>query len=220
MKPINYMFHIISYFVIGYMNAFFALNVVNPLKGQPPLPDILFNILPQTTARFSNLILLASCTYFLIRMYKSNAIPDLINLIACVNILFFVRVLTFTFTILPPPMLNCYSASYTDPINWNGLYYMFHQYDDTCVDIMFSGHAVYLSLMCLYLLKFSECFWEKNIAKLIYAIGIVSIVSSRIHYTSDVIIGIALTKLVFDQYMKVSDFHITLKDIDKKSYTT
>lgn len=197
----HYGLHILLYCVIGYINPFLALNIVDTLKGQPHLPDILFSLLPQISPRIAHMLLVGSCIYFMLRLLYKRCYEHIINLIKCANTLFFIRMFTFTVTTMPPSLLNCASRNPGDPIKWNVVEYLHYDYVDTCFDLMFSGHASYLTFMLLYILKYSNSKWEKRFAIPIYIISIVSISAARIHYTSDIIVGIALTYFVFEKFV-------------------
>ena len=60
---------------------------------------------------------------------------------------------------------------------------------------MFSGHATYFTLLFLFNKKYNFYF---NV--LVFIVGNISIISGHLHYSVDVIIGIVLSILVFNNY--------------------
>ena len=61
--------------------------------------------------------------------------------------------------------------------------------DDSCMDNMFSGHAATIVAGLSTVLLFSNNSLEKIIASIITMIVSVMVITSRLHYTSDVIVG-------------------------------
>lgn len=196
---------ILSFAVISYLNGLLAINMINPVVNLPILPDIGFEYLPHIPSKYPNLLLLFGGIYFATRFFRLKNLEELINMFRCITILFTLRILTFTVTIVPPSTIDCYERNSTSPIEWNVIKYLVFNNDNTCIDYMFSGHACYFVMFLLFTLKFSEYKLEKILFSLYTLIGLLSIISGHIHYTVDVIVGVALSIWCFKLYDNIQN---------------
>ena len=195
-NPISSIISAIVYFgFIGYLNAFMALNLIDPLKNATSLPDIGHTYLPKIPHVIPNYLLLGYLAYFIFRFVKLRNIYHLSKFIWIINIIFTIRLFTFTVTILPPPLPHCESRMDNQSIVWNVLSHLYYDSDNTCIDMMFSGHASFFILIMIYSLILSNCNSEKLFSMAFCLVGLVSIIAGHIHYTTDVIIGIVITVL-------------------------
>lgn len=194
MKNISLIKSLALYCGIGYFNSFMSINVINPLKHQPPLPDFLFDYLPKISDWIPHGMLFLMTIYFLYQNYHNT--PVLVKTYNRITFLFCLRVLTFVSTPLPPSLPGCISREPDESLHWDLLSDLIKSRDNTCLDMMFSGHATHLT-------AFSIICWEKaNRQHKIWiatftTIGLISIVSSHLHYTADVLVAIFLTYLTF-----------------------
>jgi hypothetical protein len=192
---VNYHLLLVLFFysVVSYTNGLFAINMINPIINTPALPDIGFYYLPIIPNSYPNILLIVFVTYFCIRFIRDKNVDQLIKLLWCISILFLFRIITFSVTIVPPVTTGCYSRNSNSSIEWNVLKYLLSTDDNTCVDYMFSGHAVYYMVPFLFLLKMSTYAIEKILCTFYVIVGIFSIVSGHIHYTADVIVALILS---------------------------
>lgn len=184
--------------VISYINALAAINIRNPLTDLKPLPDIGFKYLPQISSYYPNILLTVFCIYFFVRYVRKKNLQIINSLILSIALLFLLRVITFTVTYVPPATNNCYRRGQNDMIEWNVVKYLVLRNDNTCLDYMFSGHVVYFVLLYLTMLKISDTTVGEKIFFSIYiTFGILSIISSHIHYSVDVVIAIIFSFVTF-----------------------
>lgn len=184
----------VLYTGIGYINSFMSINMINPLKYSQPLPDQLFNILPHVSDLVPHGMLFCLTVYVL---YKLRTTPKtLLDMYNRISILFLLRVLCFTFTPLPPPLPGCISREPGEAYHWNVVKDLVQSRGITCSDMMFSGHAIHFVAFMWVL--WSKLSFKMKIGLSLYgSLGLISIIASHLHYTADVLIGIALTFLVF-----------------------
>jgi len=192
----------IYFLLISYINGFLALNIINPSLRQKPLFDVGFLLLPQISVLYPNIMLLSFIGYFILRFNRGKYYSKILKLMICLCILFTLRAFTFTLTIVPPTNQNCVSRNVTDGYVWNIFKELILTEDNSCIDYMFSGHTVYLTLGSLFIFTYSVYKIEKLITFLYLNIAIGTIIASRIHYTVDVIIGMSLAMLIFKIFSK------------------
>lgn len=194
------LFHTFLFFAItGYLNGFVAVNMYDPEKYYSPLVDYFHIYLPQIAFGIPNYLLLSYIVYFLARKIRLNNLCDLNNFMISVSLLFTIRLFTFPLTIVPPPFPNCQSRNASQGIIWNVFGSLYDGSDNTCIDMMFSGHASYFTLIFLYMFANLTNRYEKILNIAFWAMGVFSVILSHMHYTSDVIVGIALSKLMYDK---------------------
>lgn len=139
---------------------------------QQSLYDYGHNLLPFIFNKIPNYLLVGYIIYFILRFFK---IDDMFKILWSITILFTIRLFTFSLTIDPPLLEKCDYRHIGEPIRWNVLENLFKENDNTCLDYMFSGHALYFTIALIYILNNpSRSYkWER-------------IIASRIHCTSDV----------------------------------
>ena len=184
----------VLYTGIGYINSFMSINVINPLKSAPPLPDVLFGVLPNIPDWVPHSMLFCLTLLTLYKLRKSGRV--LIQMYNRISLLFVLRVLCFTFTPLPPPVPGCVARLQGEAFHWNVVRDLIQSRGLTCSDMMFSGHAIHF-IAFMWVLWPGSTFWRK-VALLTYvSLGLISIIASHLHYTADVLVGIFLTVLMF-----------------------
>lgn len=136
------------------------------------------------------------------------------------GILWALRGLTIIATVLPNPDSTCVPQE-TYPGNiwmeaWANMPFVFWDHELTCQDVLFSGHTVALTLFTLIYIRYitwtpwlasSNTSASMSIANLFRTfaltfmfVGYYVIVTSKFHYSVDVIIGSLLTVLIFQGY--------------------
>uniref|UniRef100_A0A6C0LU97 Sphingomyelin synthase-like domain-containing protein n=1 Tax=viral metagenome TaxID=1070528 RepID=A0A6C0LU97_9ZZZZ len=193
----NWYLLILSFSFISYMNSFIAVNMIDPMHTSPALSDMGFYYLPRVSQTIPNIYLLSYCCYFIMRFMKSRNWDKIKNLIWNITVLFLIRLITFSVTIVPPSTMNCYSRNETESIVFNTLKIII-QNDNTCLDNMFSGHATYFTIMYLTMLDLSDSRYEKIFLSIYTIVGILSIICGHIHYSVDVIVGVVISYLIFE----------------------
>lgn len=198
---ISIIISLLSYSVVSYLNGFLAYNVTNPDRFDSELPDYLFKLLPLIPQFVPNTLLVTYIIYFLLRNTHIVDLNNLLKLINIITILFLLRAVTFTVTIVPPSLPGCVGRNLSMPIEWDIMKFLLTSDDNTCTDYMYSGHAVYFTLMYKYMYKFNSNIYERMLNTIYVAIGLTSIIAAHIHYSVDVIIGIAMSTIMFDLLM-------------------
>lgn len=194
-KNINktFAFAIILYLLIMYINQWFAVNSPDMEKNQTRLYDRGFDILkPPISSRIPDILLIITMIFFNIRWYLTHK-KLLIKFFFLVIILFTMRVFIFMGTETPTPLANCDPNK--EPDEWNKLDFKWFlaETKNACIDNMFSGHTVHIVGIFLFTLMFSSYLSEKIIMGILMVSIMITLVWSRLHYTSDVIVAACLT---------------------------
>ena len=113
------------------------------------------------------------------------------------SILFVFRLMAFTVTFVPPSLPSCLSRNPGEPIIWNVLPILINSRDNTCLDMMFSGHACHLIIFYLSIHTLSTNICEKFMYGFFTFVSVLSVIASHLHYTVDVLIAIFLTFFVY-----------------------
>lgn len=193
---INFKLILILFSTVSYFNLFATLNMNEPYKYDKPLYDIGYEVLPQISLKIPNAILILYVIYAILRFVRFDNFDITKKFLLSMTIIFFIRIWCFTTTIVPPPIYPCDFRKPGEPIRWNVLKYLSHDSDNTCTDMLFSGHAAYATLITLLVYQYSQFKLEKILASIYYLICILTVISGRLHYTCDVVVGIAITILV------------------------
>ena len=118
-----------------------------------------------------------------------------------------IRLPTFSLTHTPPPRYKN-SKWRIDHCKRNVLKHIginFSKMSGTCIDNMFSGHAAHIIVPLTIILLHSKNTLEKISLTLLSFISILSIITGRLHYSSDVIVSTvvsALTVFFIDKNLK------------------
>eukprot|EP00397_Hematodinium_sp_SG-2012_P039213 GEMP01042781.1.p1 GENE.GEMP01042781.1~~GEMP01042781.1.p1 ORF type:complete len:304 (+),score=21.22 GEMP01042781.1:44-955(+) len=121
--------------------------------------------------------------------------------------LFFIRGVTISMTFLPNPFMACETEAHQDEsFMIEGLKVMTGQ-RSTCGDVLFSGHAAAMTLLCLFWFEYLPKGTPHNIARLIKtivflscALGISSCICTKFHYSVDVCVGVIFSFVFFHTY--------------------
>ena len=111
------------------------------------------------------------------------------------------RILTFSFTQTPPPIIKD-KTHHCKRNLFNNFNISFKDNSITCIDNMFSGHSSHIVVATILILLYSKNNFEKYIIPLIASISLFFIISSRLHYASDVIVAIIISTLTTLYFMK------------------
>jgi hypothetical protein len=181
------------YGALGYLNEFAAQSQVNHEVRKEPLFDRGHNLIPAVPMAYSNVLLIAAIVYFVLRFGIQR--PALLeNYLWIIAILFLGRVIIFSVTQYPPPSPECSSRQPGDPISAN----VFRKKGwEECLDLMYSGHTFHTVLVCLFVLYASPYRLEKFVVLTLALLELVLVIAGRLHYTSDVLVSILVTTLIF-----------------------
>lgn len=174
------------------------------MTGMRPLPDLVHAAVPSTQAwravpellHILPILLLAGCWLAAAAM----SFPPVLLGHACADdnarmarsfrgfaashaALLVLRAACFAFTLLPDPSQQCTRSPYLG----------------SCHDLVFSGHAAIATLATLHLEAFVLRSWEvvtRAFFRLNLAATCILIITSRNHYTVDVVLAVALAALV------------------------
>ena len=185
----------IVYIVSLYANEWFAINTPDMEKKQTPLYDRGHQLLtPAISTKIPDYILTITLIYFIVRWYRTNKLL-LANYFFLIALLFIMRIFIFMGTETPTPLKKCSNQKWKHPQawSWKHIKWWFGEDDRTCVDNMFSGHTAHAAGIFLFTLFFSTYYSEK-LAMLLSLLAImITLIWSRMHYTSDVAVGFLLT---------------------------
>ena len=210
-KNINktFIFATLLYLLILYINQWFAINSPDMERNQYPLYDRGFDILkPPISSKIPDIILIITIIYFYIRWYLTQK-KLLIKFFFLIIILFTMRIFVFMGTETPTPRPRCIAsyrgvpapasavnlATNKEAKQWDkfDFKWFFAETKNACVDNMFSGHAVHIVGIFLFTLMFSSYLSEKIIMGILMIVIMITLIWSRLHYTSDVIVATFLT---------------------------
>jgi len=199
------LFLFVSIYAMSFMDAI-AWYRMPEYENEKILKDIGFQIIPYNCPKSPNniqtliikynlLINLVLCLFKNDGMFK---IQRFMHMTSCTLIL---RGITISLTSYPTPNPVCNEVT-KDFWGETGYVYVAMSSLPTraCGDLMFSGHTAILTI--LFLFEYNYDIWPNiNAIKIIQVaktlIGYYSIISCRSHYTSDVIVGIIITILLF-----------------------
>ena len=194
------------YLIMGYINQFAAENQVYHNVNNPPLYDRGHNLIPHLNKIYPDIGVVLLIGYFVIRwgIPYSNV---LINYLWIVSLLFVGRVILLSVTQLPPAITGCSTVKKGDKLHFKLLRKKWR----TCIDYMYSGHTLHCVLVALFTIYLSTHTFEKGIIVAATLIEMVLIIGSRIHYTSDVLIGTLVSILVFFAWPGIGNIktHVT-----------
>lgn len=189
---------ILCYLLIGYINQFYSINMTAPFTKEP-LYDVGFQYFIKVSPIICDMTLILLAMYFVSRWILVDR-SKIHNFIKMMSWIFVVRLCCFGSTTVPYPMQNCNGRKIGDPITWNVLPYLAEYHIHSCYDLMFSGHAAHATLIWLNTMIYAK----NKIEKIIITIGTLLcnflIIAARIHYTHDVIIGMAISILMFGTF--------------------
>jgi hypothetical protein len=194
------LFAIAAYLTVGYINEFTAENQVYHNINDPPLYDRGHEFFPVISDIYPNGLLIALICYFVAR-WGIRYPNTLINYLWMITFLFAGRVILLTITQLPPPVPGCSTVSKGDPLHFHVLNKGWKE----CMDLMYSGHTIHSVLISLFVLYLSPYAWEKILISGVTMIELVLIISSRLHYSSDVLVASLVTFLTFVAWTDINE---------------
>jgi shingomyelin synthase len=149
---------------------------------------------------------------FVILVVERHQIPAiLIKWLLCHGTLYFLRIVTISVTALPVTQNHC-REHYTRIGNmmWNTLLGIVSMgsLNQHCGDLLFSGHSVLITLVCLLFTDYCKRLGRDKfydlvvliIRFIVYSLALVAclfIIATRNHYTVDVVIGVYATFVTY-----------------------
>ena len=189
----------IYFIVIFIVTVFITENLKDYEFKDDSLPDVLHNNFKKFISMQNvNYILTVYLLYCFIRVITLN-IRYMCDALILISILFILRIFTFSVTNLPPTYIlkkNKELCKYK--IFGKSLGFSFKKISKTCNDYMYSGHTVHIVSLLLFILYFSKNIIEKIILTCLAIFLLFIIINSRMHYTSDVIVAVIITFLLFN----------------------
>jgi hypothetical protein len=185
---------IFLYVAIVYILSFCKNHVYNQSLiyykdyEERPLYDTLYSIIPYNKYSHigSEIILTFFMLLFFYLIYKNQNAFALINFIILFSIIQIIRGFIFSLTLLPDASNNC----------------TFSLIGGSCNDLLFSGHIGSVLLILLLIFKYNliSSKVNKNILLALFILMNIFILSSRNHYSIDLVIGIILTYAIYNFY--------------------
>lgn len=188
-------------------------SIQNYYQNDIEIKDVGFMILPHPEYENSNFfvdfLIISGGIIGLIRLiYECNWKTLLLDFCMCFKLLYYIRILTITLTIFPNPFKQCVWDMKSLDKELNKVYHPFtlliwdvfnvlRQHHTTCGDVMYSGHTItsVLGNLCWFITPN-----RSNVRFLMTSYNIVallSIISTKFHYSDDVIIGGVMTICVY-----------------------
>jgi membrane-associated phospholipid phosphatase len=154
------------------------------------IPDILHNILPNTSSycKLGDILVIVLCLIFIFGSIMKSESQLLLIWINLITITFICKFITMSVTILPDASKKCEN-------NLNEKFSFGY-----CNDLIFSGHFAVITLTLLMIYYYNILNMPKLIYILILLLSAFQIISSRNHYTIDVIVGFIISLNVFLLY--------------------
>lgn len=197
----------------SFFNQVWASEFNHMQSSKEPLLDVGFHVIPEYNAPHGSAIVdfLVAIVFLSgvgVVLWQPSPYRDhhLTRLIWCHTFLYAIRSITIIATVLPNPHPHCewipqrnspdsgWTELFVDVFNILTLRVV------TCGDVMYSGHTVSATagLLCWFFTP-NPPQWKLFMS--VFTLGVfASIISTRFHYTDDVIIGFALTCFVHLAY--------------------
>lgn len=191
-----FIYSILYYIIIGIISVFASENIADREWNEKTLYDIVHEHTPVWPhPQIPTYFVYASILYTLIRWTPINMRIISLYFISLSLILTF-RLFTFSVTQTPPPRLkndewrkeHCKRNMFSHiGVNFKNV--------DTCIDNMFSGHTTHIVTAMVIGFLFSKNFIEKLLLLLLGSFSVFTIISGRLHYTSDVLVATIISSL-------------------------
>ena len=197
MKDNLYLFisSISAYVIIALITIFVSENITDNVYDRRTLYDVIHHYVPQyPDPAIPDAITLFTFFYMIVRWWNVDLkIPTVY--FYSLAALMFVRLFTFTTTQTPPPRKrdDKWRIDHCKRTVLKHFGVSFLKTSETCIDNMFSGHAATLMCALCVILLFSKNMTEKIVASIIISLATFAIITSRMHYTSDVIVAVVVS---------------------------
>lgn len=197
---------IFFWFLTDLLDLFVAENINDREFNKKPLPDIIHRnfpwwprseLLPSILVAFISLYTIIRVSYININIVGLMFVSSIVLRI--------LRIILYTSTITPSAMPQFFNHCKRHLLSHLGI--SFSQEKNTCIDNMFSGHAMPIIVSFIMIFLFSNNIYEKILMGILVLFATFIIISSRMHYTADVIVAtttsiglVHLMKNIFQYY--------------------
>lgn len=187
---------IVFFVVVFILTKISTVRVTMKVSEDPrePLEDVIHSALPEWVAEYQEYTDWFP-TMAVVLFVIFDRFEHALEFIWLLGILYFLRLVSYSVTIVPNPDANCNKSPDT------ALRGVFHQvWQEGCGDLIFSGHTMCMVLASLFVCRY--CFPGNPVvagALVAYNVaGMLLIVGTRMHYTVDVFIATVVTVLLFN----------------------
>jgi len=202
-------FSILIYIFISIITVFITENITDREIKHPPLYDMIHENTPVYPNPYVPDYLVLFFIFYTIIRWGLIDFKKVTLFFLSLSVILFMRLFTFTLTQTAPPR-KLDSKWRIDHCKRNLMKHFgisFNKISSTCVDNMYSGHASHIVVAVTIILLYSKSIYEKIGLSLLALISIITIITGRLHYTSDVIIATYISSLmVFFMSMKIKYF--------------
>jgi hypothetical protein len=186
---------VLTYAIIGILSVFVAENVPDLSYRRQTLYDVIHSNTPNVPRGEIPTFLVSFSMIYVLARWAMVDLRILAVYFFALSAMLFVRLFTFTLTQTPPP--ERFDADGSTHRCKRTMFTHFgislSNEDDSCLDNMFSGHAATIVAGAMTLLLFSKNSLEKVIGSVVAIVTSIMVITSRLHYTADVIVGVALS---------------------------
>ena len=188
----------LSYIVMAIITTFVVENIDDKEWDTPTLYDVVHESVPVYPPKWITDHFVFFFMIYTIFRWGFIDIDYLSIYFLSLTILLAFRLVTFTVTQTPPPTKigSKYREKHCRKKILPHVGFTLNKYVYSCVDNMFSAHTAHIMVALTLIMLFSDNFAEKLALGLISLVSIFSITSSRLHYTSDVVVSSMLSPLV------------------------
>ena len=195
--------NIILVFFITQLSLRMVTQIVKDKNLNTPLPDIYHGVLPISLREwheYSDWFPALPLMLFIILDKFKNAVDFLMM----VGILYLIRVISFSLTVLPPPDPNC-KCDWEEKPKTLLRKVLNLIYQEGCADLIFSGHTSIMLMSTLFIIYyyFPNNLLVKFLLVLFNIFGCMVIIATRLHYSVDVFMATIITTLLFFHHFQI-----------------
>lgn len=174
-------------------------EIARETKLDTPLPDIYHRALPHTMREYHEyadwMPIIPLFLFIFLDRFKNAGI-----FLFLIGILYLMRAISFSLTVLPSPETNCKCEWEHEPETFLRKILNFI-YQEGCNDLIFSGHTAMMLMSSLFLSWYCSDVYNNIFAKLLLVLynilGVIVIIGTRLHYSVDTYISTIITTLLF-----------------------
>jgi shingomyelin synthase len=187
----------ICIFVMTQFSLRYVTNIARETDLVYPLPDIYHRALPDSLRKwheYTDWISFVPLIAFLF-FDKCN---HLIEFLFLVGVMYLIRAIAFSITVLPSPSMDCKCEWENEPETLlRSILNLIYQ--EGCNDLIFSGHTSVMLLSTLFLIYY--CFPKSLMIQTFFILynifGVFIIIGTRLHYSTDCFIATIISTLLF-----------------------
>jgi shingomyelin synthase len=194
---------LIVVFVLTQLGTRSVTEIAKYNKLDTPLPDLFHNSFPDDMRNWHEY---TDWMPFipLILFITLDKGKNLLQFLFLIGVVYVIRFIAFSITILPAPSVICECEWETEPETF--LRRMLNiLYQEGCNDLLFSGHTSLMLMSTLFLIHY--CLDDSVIAKLFLImyniLGIILIIGTKLHYSVDVYLATIITTLLFFSFNNI-----------------